>query len=185
MNLLPEDYNLRRDRTLKTLAAIMACLLFASFLFGYNLYLEKTIAAKIDEKAKLDDEVKNLASTETVQNLLIALNERIEAKAEAIKEIELSSPKMIPVLNVLESNLPYKTVFTSLNKSDAGLTLAGIADSQTDIAEFLHNLKKEDVFLSVTVSSITKAPSEDAGLGYYFSMQCEFKQAEGGADESI
>lgn len=185
MNLLPQAYGERKRKTLKTLGATALCLAFAASLFAINLNLENTLKALELEKAELDRELAALYETEEDQELLVLLGERIDSKSEAIKAFELSAPKMTPILNILESHLPEDVLFSSLSKSDAGLTVTGIARNPVSVAEYLHNLKTEPIFESVVAGSISSSNSENAPEGFFFNIQCRFRKEGGDGNETL
>ncbi|MBK5251156.1 MAG: PilN domain-containing protein [Peptostreptococcaceae bacterium] len=182
INLLPEDYNNRKKKNIKFFSYIAICVIFIGAMVGYNYYLQKTIDNKISQKALIESKIAELTETENEQELILLLNSKIEVKSKAIMTFELISPKIIPILNTLENNLPAGLSFSSFDKTEEQMTIDGIADSQKTVAEFLHNLKAENLFESVVVESIYGQVEENGSNSYfYFTMQCKFKN-EGGED---
>jgi len=151
---------------------------------GGYAYLDHSIKDRLEEKSEIEESIMALTETETDQGLILFLNSRVEAKTNAIMEFELVSPKIIPVLNSLENNMPAKLSFTSLKKDETILMIEGEAASQEVVAELLHNLKKEDLFDSVVVETIS-SDSLEISNGFYFIMQCQFKNMGGDDDVSI
>ena len=174
MNLLPGRCGERRARLLKRLPVAAAALLLVACLSVHGLHLERAIVRKQAESDRLKESIADLSETQNGQHLLEHLDNRIQAKSAVIKSFESATPKITPVLNILEKHLPLGIVFSSLNKTETELMIAGRADTQQTVAEYLHNLRSEPVFHSVVVRSITKNPETRTGSGYTFNIQCRF-----------
>ncbi len=186
INLLPADYNERKRKNIKIVSYALICFMLVGSMIGYSYYLEKIIKEKVNQRASIETQIQNLTETENEQGLILLLNARIEAKSAAIKSFELISPKIIPILNTLENNLPAGISFSSFDKSEEQLSIEGTSDTKKTVAEFLHNLKKEDIFESVVVDTISKEETEgNASGGFNFSMQCQFKREGSRDDESL
>jgi len=184
INLLPEDLGQRKKKYTRNFIYFLALAIFIGSMAGGYIYLDLTMKEKVAEKTKLENSIMALTEKENDQGLILYLNSRVEAKSKAIMEFELISPKIIPVLNSLENNMPAKLSFTSLGKDETGLMIEGEASSQEVIAELLHNLKNEDLFESVVVETISTNSLEN-NQGFYFTMQCQFKNMGGDDDVSI
>jgi Tfp pilus assembly protein PilN len=186
INLIPADYNGRKKKDIKIISYVLICFMFAGLMIGYSYYLENVIKEKVNQKASIETQIQNLTETENKQELILLLNTRIDAKSTAIKSFELKSPKIIPILNTLENNLPAGLSFSSLDKSEELLSIEGMADTKKTVAEFLHNLKNEDIFESVVVDTISKEEIEgNASGGFNFYMHCQFKREGSSDDDSL
>ncbi len=184
INLIPDDLNNRKKKNTRRLLYSLVAILLIGSIAGYYVYLNNELNNKLEEKAEIEKIIMELTATENDQGLILYLNSRIEAKSKAIMEFELISPKVVPILNSLENNMPAKLSFTSLSKTETGLAIEGQAASQEVIAELLHNLKNEELFEYVVVETISKNSLENAS-DYYFTMQCQFKNEGGDNDDSI
>ena len=185
MNLLPPDIKIEKIRRLKRVSyGLLSLLIIAAIVVG-NLWLNKTIEDRLSEKASIESKIKSLSNLESDQELFLAIDGRIESKSRAIKSFELISPKVIPVLNSLENNLPAGISLISASMSGTNLSLYGNADSQQTVAEYLHNLKSEDLYSSVVVESVSGLEDgEDENLSSMiaFYMTCTFDSE--GVDEN-
>ncbi|SRR6056297_509500 len=184
INLLPEDLENRKKKYTRNFLYFLAFAIFIGSMVGSYIYLDIATKDRIEEKAQIENSIMELTKKEKDQGLVLLLNSRVEAKSDAIMEFELLSPKIIPVLNTLENNMPARLSFTSLSKSETGLMIEGEAASQEAIAELLHNLKDEDLFEYVVVETVSKDSLEN-GSDYSFTMQCQFKSIGGDDDVSI
>jgi len=184
INLLPEDLGKRKKKYTRNFLYLLVVSLFVGSMAGGYLYLDIAIEDRVENKTIIENSILELTEKENDQELILFLNSRVEAKSKAIMEFELISPKIIPVLNTLENNMPAKLSFTSLSKNEAELLIEGEAESKEVIAELLHNLKNEDLFEYVVVETISK-DSLEIETNFYFTMQCLFKSIGGDDDVSI
>jgi Tfp pilus assembly protein PilN len=186
INLLPEDISQRKKRKIRIFSYAFASILIISLMAGYNYRLDKTIEDMLGEKATIEAQIEGLTVTENEQLLIFALNSKIDEKANEIKAFELITPKAIPIINVLENTMPEGVSLSSLNRTEAGVSIIGVTDSRQSVAEYLHNLKNEDMFDSVVVNSISADILENgSSKTFRFSIDCKFKTIGGEEDDSI
>ncbi|GEM_PF-1648933 len=186
MNLLPEDIVSSKKKNLKIILYALVITLFVFGAYGYNFWLDGVIVKKLEEKSLIETQINKITEDENEQQTIHIIKSRIEAKSDAVMRFELISPKVIPVLNSLENNMPKKVFLNSISKNGSELSLSGSADSQKSVAEYLHNLKEEDLFSYVAVESISENyENEDNKRIVYFSMSCKFRMDGGGEDGSI
>jgi len=175
INLLPPEYFNNKKKVYRGIysAFLTTILVLAIGLFFYNLNKETVDLQR--EIINLDKEIEMLSKDKMNQEVLSNLEQRINYKGELLKEIEKSNISIIVTLSIIENNLPKDISFINLNtNSDGNLTINGIATSDISIAEFIHNLKQEELFNNVFVGNITKSSFNNRDT-YSFNMICQYR----------
>lgn len=175
INLLPPEYFNNKKKVYRGiyLAFLTTILVIAIGLFFYNLNKQTVDLQR--EIINLDKEIEMLSKDKMNQEVLSNLEQRINYKEELLKEIEKSNISIIVTLSIIENNLPKDISFINLNtNSDGNLTINGIATSDISIAEFIHNLKQEELFNNVFVGNITKSSFNNRDT-YSFNMICQYR----------
>lgn len=149
INLLPHREAARKRRKEVFFATLGAAMLAGALAAG-GVYLAYQAQITIqqsrnkvltDENARLDAQIKEIAS---LQAEIAAL----KARQEAVESLQADRNLPVHLLNELVTKLPEGVYVTSMVELNRQVTLRGVAQSNDRIAELLRSLTKESYWLS-------------------------------------
>jgi len=149
INLLPHREAARKRRKEVFAASLVAAMLVGA-LVAAGVYLAYQAQITIqqsrnkvltDENARLDAQIKEIAS---LQAEIAAL----KARQEAVESLQADRNLPVHLLNELVTKLPDGVYVTSVAEDNRRVTVRGVAQSNDRIAELLRSLTKESYWLS-------------------------------------
>lgn len=162
LNLIPKSYILekqkRKNRILRTAAGICVGIVSIA-LFAIPLYMKHTLQLEVDSYNK------KAAQTDRYKVLL----DRLDAVKQKFNEREKTAGSIgkdlfsaVTLLERLEKGIPERLYVTDLNigSQNGGqveITLAGICATEKDLASYVTNLREENYFSNIAISSIKKS----------------------------
>ena len=149
INLLPHREAARKRRKEVFFASLgVAALVGLLIAGGVYLAYQAQIAIQqsrnkvlTDENARLDAQIKEIAS---LQAEIAAL----KARQEAVESLQADRNLPVHLLNELVTKLPDGVYVTSMVENNRQVTIRGVAQSNDRIAELLRSLTKESYWLS-------------------------------------
>ena len=177
INLLPvpkarkvkKQAELRSQLILIVLALVMMGIFFSYTWFDLNKRLQQLQKTKIEATAKLDAVKKKV---ETVQNF--EENKKIlEEKNAIIEQLKKKQAGPIRVLDEISKNLePLKLWLTGLSLEGNRVNLDGKAITNSEIVEFISNLKESPVFSGVALIESRQTLEGNIPV-YQFTLQAD------------
>nr|WP_217703959.1 PilN domain-containing protein [Schlegelella koreensis] len=140
INLLPHREERRRRRRIAFFVGLGAAAVFGLGIVGvWYLVVEQLISGQQarnqfmqTEIAKLDVQIKDIAS-------LRAEIASLKARQKAVEDLQTDRNVPVHILNELVRQTPEGVYFTSLKQEGQNLLVAGIAQTQERVSEFLRN----------------------------------------------
>jgi type IV pilus assembly protein PilN len=187
INLLPHREERRKRKKIAFFAGLgMAALAGVAMVGIWYVVVEQLISGQQErnaylqaEIAKLDVQIKDIAS-------LKAEIASLKARQKAVEDLQIDRNVPVHVLNELVRQVPEGIYITSLKQDAQSLNVAGIAQTQERVSEFLRNtaynsewlVKPELVESKATV--LQGANREQKRL-FDFSMRLTVKRPQDGA----
>jgi type IV pilus assembly protein PilN len=140
INLLPHREERRKRRKVAFFAGLgVAAIVGLGIVGGWYLVVEQLKAAQQDrnkflatEIAKLEVEIKDIATLKAEIASLVA-------RQKAVEDLQTDRNVPVHILNELVRQTPEGMYFTSIKQDGQILNIAGIAQTQERISEFLRN----------------------------------------------
>jgi type IV pilus assembly protein PilN len=184
INLLPHRDERRKRRKIAFFAGLgVAAVVGLGIVGGWYLVVEQLKSAQQDrnkflatEIAKLELEIKDIANLKAEIASLVA-------RQKAVEDLQTDRNVPVHILNELVRQTPEGMYFTAMKQDGQVLTIAGIAQTQERISEFLRNtaynsewlVKPELIESKATV--VTGANREQKRL-FDFSMRLTVKRPQ-------
>jgi type IV pilus assembly protein PilN len=184
INLLPHREERRKRRKIAFFAGLgVAAVVGLGVVGGWYLVVEQLKSAQQDrnkflatEIAKLELEIKDIANLKAEIASLVA-------RQKAVEDLQTDRNVPVHILNELVRQTPEGMYFTAMKQDGQVLTIAGIAQTQERISEFLRNtaynsewlVKPELIESKATV--VTGANREQKRL-FDFSMRLTVKRPQ-------
>lgn len=167
INLLPHREVARKRRREAFLVSLLAAALLGGVVSGliYTAYQahissqNETNAFLQAQAAKLDKEIKEVS---TLQAEIVALR----ARQTAVESLQADRNLPVYLLAELAQQLPGGMYLSSMKQDEAALSLAGTAQSQESVSEFLRNLANNSQWfarpelIEVVAATIALTPRE-------------------------
>ena len=189
VNLLPHREERRKRRKAAYFAGIglsaAAGLLVAGL---WYVVLQQMISTQQDrnsfllsETAKLEAQIKDVAT-------LKAEIASLKARQKAVEDLQVDRNVPVHVLNELVKQTPEGIYFTSVRQDGAALMVAGIAQTNERVSEFLRNTNTPSGWLTnpqLVEIKVSGARAQDQKRLFDFSMRLDIKRpADKAADEA-
>lgn len=187
INLLPHREERRKRKKIAFFAGLGVAALAGVAIVGvWYLVVEQLISGQQErnaylqtEIAKLDVQIKDIAS-------LKAEIASLKARQKAVEDLQIDRNVPVHVLNELVRQVPEGIYITSVKQDAQSLNVAGIAQTQERVSEFLRNtaynsewlVKPELVESKATI--LTAANREQKRL-FDFSIRLTVKRPQDGA----
>ncbi len=158
------SYQAPRGRLLSTLLVFCFAigLLYTFFLIFKQATLKGDISELVESSETLETKIDTL-KRKKIEELFIA--QEIKNKVEASR-VEWSG-----VIRDLQSLTPVTVFFNSMSGGDAGLlTLSGLSDSASSVADLIRALDESEDFSDVFVPSITQGRTSDGQSVVSFNL---------------
>ena len=188
INLIPEGYIKKSKERKYVIFLIILFVSISVFIMSfinqisnmtkwYNHEIYSTMSS--NNYSGLIEKINNLNTERESQNFLFALKKRIDAKADLVNEIEKTNKSIVYVIDIVEKEIPKGIKFKNMSvNSVSDISISCSAESNEQIAEFIHNLKGTNYFENVFVDSITKNIFTDENNKekeeYSFNIICSY-----------
>jgi len=188
INLLPHREERRKRRKIAYYAGLgVAAFVGAGIVGVWYLVVEQLVSAQQQrnaflqsEIAKLDLQIKDIAS-------LKAEIASLKSRQKAVEDLQIDRNVPVHVLNELVRQVPEGIYVTSVKQEGQSLSVAGIAQTQERVSEFLRNtaynsewLVKPELVESKAAVLTDKGRSEQKRL-FDFSVRLTVKRPQEGA----
>ena len=184
INLLPHREERRKRRKIAFFAGLgVAAVAGAAIVGVWYLVVEQLVSTQQQrnsfmqaEIAKLDVQIKDIAS-------LKAEIASLKSRQKAVEDLQIDRNVPVHVLNELVKQVPEGIYVTSVKQDGQNLSVAGIAQTQERVSEFLRNTAYNSEWLVkpelVESKSITSgAGTRDAKRLFEFSMRLTIKRPQ-------
>ncbi len=164
INLLPkEELNTRPiGRFLKWILSYGRYIITSVELVVFLVFFSRFI---YDQKlADLKDEIEQKQAIVASASQFEHTFRLTQDKIAYIKSIDKDRLLYIQVLDILKKITPVQVSFDSVSFEENTLLLNGFAQTNESFAQFLAQLKKIDIFTSVTLDSLEKIEDEEQGI---------------------
>ncbi len=183
INLLPHR-EMRRERRKKDFVAVcaLAGIVGAGIAFAIGMGINQQIESQDarnefirQENAKLDAEIKEIAS-------LRGEIEALKARQEAVENLQSDRTTPVHLLDELVRATPDGVFMKTLKQEDRRLLLSGYAQSNDRISELLRNLGAEGQWLErpelIEIKATLLGGGKDARSVFEFGMTVQVRKAE-------
>jgi len=179
INLLPHREERRKRRKAAYFAALGAAAAFGLALAGvWYLVLQQMTATQRGrndflsaEIRKLDVQIKDIA-------MLRAEIEALKARQKAVEDLQIDRNVPVHVLNELVKQTPEGVYFTTVKQDGQVLTVAGLAQTNERVSEFLRNTANNSEWLvkPELVEIKASAPTKEQKRLFDFSVRLQVKR---------
>jgi type IV pilus assembly protein PilN len=177
INLLPHREERRKRRKAAYFAGLGAAAAFGLAIAGvWYLVLQQMTSSQQQrnqylaaEIAKLEVQIKDIAQ-------LRAEIESLKARQKAVEDLQIDRNVPVHVLNELVKQTPEGIYFTSMKQDAQTLTVAGIAQTNERVSEFLRNTANSSEWLVKPELVEIKAASTGQKRLYDFSVRLSVKR---------
>ena len=187
INLLPHREEARRRRKQAFFAGLGVSVVAGGLIVGvWYTVLEQMISNQQDRNAflqaenkKLDAQIKDIAE-------LKAEIEALKARQKAVEDLQTDRNIPVYLLNELVRQTPEGVYLTSIKQADQTVTVAGIAQTNERVSEFLRNtlynspwLEKPEL-IEIKAAAV-KDGGRDARRLFDFSLRLNIKRPQSAA----
>ena len=184
INLLPHREERRKRRKIAFFAGLgVAAVAGAAIVGVWYLVVEQLVSTQQQrnsfmqaEIAKLDVQIKDIAS-------LKAEIASLKSRQKAVEDLQIDRNVPVHVLNELVKQVPEGIYVTSVKQDGQNLNVAGIAQTQERVSEFLRNTAYNSEWLVKpelveSRSTTSGAGTRDAKRLFEFSMRLTIKRPQ-------
>lgn len=187
INLLPHREEARKRRKQAFFAGLGASAVAGALIVGgWYTVLEQMISNQQDRNAflqaenrKLDAQIKDIAE-------LKAEIESLKARQKAVEDLQTDRNIPVYLLNELVKQTPEGVYLTSIKQADQTVTVAGIAQTNERVSEFLRNtlynspwLEKPEL-VEIKAANVKETGRDQRRL-FDFSMRLSIKRPQSAA----
>lgn len=187
INLRPHREEARKRRKQAFFVGLGASAAVGALIVGgWYTVLEQMISSQQDRNAflqaenrKLDEQIKDIAQ-------LKAEIESLKARQKAVEDLQTDRNIPVYLLNELVRQTPEGVYLTSIKQADQVVTVAGIAQTNERVSEFLRNtlynspwLEKPEL-VEIKAANVKEAGREQRRL-FDFSMRLNIKRPQSAA----
>lgn len=165
INLLPWRERLREERRREFLNILVGIVIIAG---GLVLLVDRYFVSEIDTQSARNDFIRAEIAIldERVREItqLRQQKEDIRARMNVITGLQGTRPLIVRVFDELVKTLPDGVYYQTLERSEATISIDGIAESYSRITELLRNLADSEWFVEPELSAISETTSADNSL---------------------
>jgi type IV pilus assembly protein PilN len=148
INLLPHREERRKRRKAAYFAGLGAAAAFGLVIVGiWYLVLQQMTATQQERNAYLSSEIKKLDVQIKDIAMLRAEIEALKARQRAVEDLQVDRNVPVHVLNELVKQTPEGVYFTTIKQDGQMLTVAGVAQTNERVSEFLRNTSNSSEWL--------------------------------------
>lgn len=160
INLLPWREQLREEKKQEFLNVLVAVLVLAGAIVGgVDRYYNRAIDQQVARNDFLKKEIGTLEGRIDEIKLLQQTRNELLSRMKVIQELQGNRPIIVRIFDELARQLAPRVFFTSLEMSDAGLSIEGIAESNNRISNQLRNFSDSEWFDRPNVTAINADPN--------------------------
>lgn len=175
INLLPVKKK-KKAKPLPTFLIVAVGVVIASIvvMFYLNYFFQSRLAERqaqvTDNERKLDELAKKIKAVDDYEKR----NAEYRKRKDIIEQLGKNTAVPVKILDELSTLLPVGVWLTSLNIKEDGITMKCSAFSNTDVVNFINNLKGSKILADVYLQESVQA--QQGGFTIYnFGVTCKVK----------
>lgn len=168
INLLPWRETQRADRIRQfRIAVASAALVAVGIIVVIHLHIEARIAIQERRNTMLTAAISEIEADSTKLKELEKREKLIRARMNVIQELQLSRPLAVQLFDSLARTIPDAVHISTAREQERTLLLAGVAESNAAVSEYLRSLENWETFGTPTLSGITARPEGGQRLSLF------------------
>ena len=183
INLLPwrEEQRKQRQKEFVTMAGL--AVLFAAAIWGLvHMQVENRIDGQNQRNAYLERQIKVLDEKIAKIQELEKTRANLLARMNIIQQLQGSRPESVHLMDQLVKTLPDGVYLTSIKQKDAGLTLAGRAQSNARVSAYMRNIDNSEWMTNPKLDFIQTREQEQRRVAE-FTLQAKQVRAQSDKEE--
>ena len=174
INLLPTRQARKKEEGRKQLAILAACVIAAlggNYLWYSNL--DGTLTEMKQAVSKLQSEIKQLDSIIGEITNIKKDQKDLEEKLAVLERLRKGRTGPVKMLDALATLMPERVWIRELDEKGGSLTLRGYAVTNEDLADFMREIKKNDLFSEPALKRASQVENRDNGTRVIeFELSC-------------
>ncbi|HFD12951.1 MAG TPA: pilus assembly protein PilN [Crenotrichaceae bacterium] len=156
INLLPWREELKKQKQKDFLTSIgLGMLLAVSVMFYVHMHINGKIEHQQGRNQFLVKEIKSLDSKIKEIKNLDAKKENMIARMEVIQNLQVSRPQVVHLFEEVALTIPEGVYLESLKQSKNNLSVAGVAQANSRVSEYMRNVDASEWLQSPDLKVIT------------------------------
>ena len=156
INLLPWREELKKQKQKDFVTSIgLGMLLAASAMFYVHMHISGQIEDQQGRNKFLMQEIKNLDSKIKDIAKLDAKKESMVARMDVIQTLQVSRPQVVHLFEEIALTVPEGVYLESLKQSSNNLSVAGVAQANSRVSEYMRNVDDSEWLQSPDLKVIT------------------------------
>ncbi len=156
INLLPWREELKKQKQKEFVTSVgLGMLLAASAMFYVHMHISGQIEEQRGRNQFLKKEIKNLDSKIKEIADLDAKKENMIARMEVIQTLQVSRPQVVHLFEEIALTIPEGIYLESLKQSSNNLSVAGVAQANSRVSEYMRNVDASEWLQSPDLKVIT------------------------------
>ncbi|MCU0734959.1 MAG: PilN domain-containing protein [Methylotetracoccus sp.] len=176
INLLPWRDEVRRKKREDLIARILLCMFLSAVVMGIvHLHMDRLIDIQVRRNDFLQSEIRTLdEKIKEIQSLDVK-KRNLLARMEIIQQLQTSRPEMVHLFDEIARRVPDGVALIDLGQTDRRLVINGVAQSNSRVSGFLHNLESSPWFSKPVLKVIQVGSERDLkrSAGLNFTLQVE------------
>jgi type IV pilus assembly protein PilM len=163
VNLLPDFRLLTREKAYKkrqTVAVAFVAFFAILFSIAYGMLQYQELLVQQDAES-LEQRMAVYSEVNSIKRDIAAAQGSIDNIGAILETADKSAAKNTKILEGIMSAMPKGVFIQSYSASSGTVSMAGIAKTRPDIAEYIYRLRSSGIFGSVTVGSISPRLDKD------------------------
>jgi len=152
--------------------ALLSVVLILSWFMGWRT-LDRKVQGLRAQESRLSEELASLKTQVKVVENFEANKKIVQDKIALIQELRKKQSMPVSLLNEISQRLPDRVWLMSLNESAGNIELSGAATTNSEIVDFINNLKASPVFQNIQILE-SRQKKEGAITVYSFRLKWTF-----------
>lgn len=154
-------------------AVVVALLVLGGAVYGWT-WLNSKVNRLQNEKAQAQKELAALKEKVKEVENYERDKKNFEEKISVIEQLKKNQTGPVFMLDEVSKNIPERVWLTKLSESGGRISLEGNAISNTDLVNFVNNLRNAKGFSNVDLTESKSAMEGNIPI-FIFKLQCDFK----------
>jgi type IV pilus assembly protein PilN len=173
INLLPVKKKKKAKQLPGFVVSMVLLLLGAAVISAYLVYFfNGRVSARKETIAKNDAKIEELSKKIKAVENYEKLNATYQKNKEIIEQLGKNKTLPVKVLDEVSALLPVGVWLTTLDVKGTNIDLSGMGFTNSDVVNYVDNLKKSSFFTDVYLKESRQQPSEGYSA-YMFSLSCK------------